>query len=109
MVCIGSLLRALVLRAAASAGRRRGPRILCGRAADVRVTPRHGHGHGWRGFRAVTGRMMLDSSDSASAAAAAAAEAVAGAVAGQVQPQRRAVGAVPQAHDGGYASGGWER
>jgi len=109
MVCIGSLLRALVLRAAASAGRRRGPRILCSRAADVRVTPRHGHGHGWRGFQAVTGRMMLDSSDSASAAAAAAAEAVAGAVAGQVQPQRRAVGAVPQAHDGGYASGGWER
>lgn len=110
MVCIGSLLRALVLRAAASAGRRRGPRILCGRAADVRVTPRHGHGHrhGWRGFRAVTGRMMLDSSDSASASAAAA-EAGAGAAAGQVQPQRRAVGAVPQAHDGGYASGGWER
>ena len=95
-----------MLRAAASAGRRRGPRILCSRAADVRVTPRHGHGHGWRGFRAVTGRMMLDSSDSASAAAA---EAGAGAVAGQVQPQRRAVGAVPQAHDGGYASGGWER
>ena len=95
-----------MLRAAASAGRRRGPRILCGRAADVRVTPRHGHGHGWRGFRAVTGRMMLDSSDSASAAAA---EAGAGAVAGQVQPQRRAVGAVPQAHDGGYASGGCER
>jgi len=30
-------------------------------------------------------------------------------IAGQVQPQRRAVGAVPQAHDGGYASGGWER
>jgi protein phosphatase 1L len=54
--------------------------------------------------------MMLDSSDSASAAAAAAAaEAGAGAVAGQVQPQRRTVGAVPQAHDGGYASGGWER
>ena len=50
--------------------------------------------------------MMLDSSDSASAAAA---EAGAGAVAGQVQPQRRAVGAVPQAHDGGYASGGCER
>ncbi|AQK70074.1 putative protein phosphatase 2C 76 [Zea mays] len=73
MVCIGSLLRALVLRAASSAGRRRGPRILCGRATDVRVTPRHGHG--WRGFRAVTGRMMLDSSESASSAAAAAAEA----------------------------------
>nr|ACF85327.1 unknown [Zea mays] len=107
MVCIGSLLRALVLRAASSAGRRRGPRILCGRATDVRVTPRHGHG--WRGFRAVTGRMMLDSSESASSAAAAAAEAGAGAVAGQAQPQRRAVGAVPQAHDGGYASGGWER
>lgn len=101
-----------MLRAAASAGRRRGPRILCGRAADVHVTPRHGHGHGWRGFRAVTGRMMLDSSDSPSAsaaAAAAAAEAGAGAGAGQVQPQRRAVGVVPQAHDGGYASGGWER
>lgn len=99
MVCIGSLLRALVLSAAASAGRRRGPRILCGHEADVRVTPRHGHG--WRRFRAVTGRMMLDSSDCASAAAAA--------ETGQVQPQRRAVGAVPQAHDGGYASGGWER
>ncbi|AQK59376.1 putative protein phosphatase 2C 76 [Zea mays] len=99
MVCIGSLLRALVLSAAASAGRRRGPRILCGHEADVRVTPRHGHG--WRGFRAVTGRMMLDSSDCASAAAAA--------ETGQVQPQRRAVGAVPLAHDGGYASGGWER
>lgn len=98
MVCIGSLLRALVLRAAASAGRRRG--VLCGRAADVRVTPRHGHG--WRGFRAVAGRMMLDSSDPASPAAAAA-------EAGQVQPQRRAAGAVTQAHDGGYASGGWER
>lgn len=98
MVCIGSLLRALVLRAAASAGRRRG--VLCGRAADVRVTPRHGHG--WRGFRAVAGRMMLDSSDPTSPAAAAA-------EAGQVQPQRRAAGAVPQAHDGGYASGGWER
>uniref|UniRef100_K3YTH0 protein-serine/threonine phosphatase n=1 Tax=Setaria italica TaxID=4555 RepID=K3YTH0_SETIT len=100
MVCIGSLLRALVLRAAASAGRRRGPRVLCGgRAADVRVTPRHGYG--WRGFRAVAGRMMLDSSDPASPAAAA--------DAGQVQPQRRAAGAVAQAHDGGYASGGWER
>jgi len=99
MVCIGSLLRALVLRAAASsAGRRRGPRVLCGRAADVRVTPRHGYG--WRGLRAVAGRMMLDSSDPASPAAA---------EAGQVQPQRRAAGAVPQAHDGGYASGGWER
>jgi protein phosphatase 1L len=91
-----------VLRAASSAGRRRGPRVLCGgRAADVRVTPRH-HGHGWRGFRAVAGRMMLDSSsDPASPAAAAGA--------GQVQPQRRAAGAVAQAHDGGYASGGWER
>ena len=101
MVCIGSLLRALVLRAAAaSAGRRRGPRVLCGgRAADVRVTPRHGR-HGWRGLRAVAGRMMLDSSDPASPAAA---------EAEQVQPQRRAAGAVPQAHDGGYASGGWER
>ncbi|PAN05187.1 hypothetical protein PAHAL_1G120600 [Panicum hallii] len=99
MVCIGSLLRALVLRAAASsAGRRRGPRVLCGRAADVRVTLRHGYG--WRGLRAVAGRMMLDSSDPASPAAA---------EAGQVQPQRRAAGAVPQAHDGGYASGGWER
>ncbi|CAN6251035.1 unnamed protein product [Urochloa humidicola] len=102
MVCIGSLLRALVLRAAASAGRRRGPRVLCGRAADVRVTPRHGYG--WRGFRAVAGRMMLDSSDPASPAVAAAE-----AAAGQVQPQRRAAGAVAQAHDGGYASGGWER
>ncbi|KAF8676608.1 hypothetical protein HU200_046919 [Digitaria exilis] len=45
---------------------------------------------------------MLDSSDPTSPAAAAA-------EAGQVQPQRRAAGAVPQAHDGGYASGGWER
>ncbi|XP_062223604.1 probable protein phosphatase 2C member 13, mitochondrial [Phragmites australis] len=105
MVCIGSLLRALVLRAGASAGRRRGPRVLCGRAADVRVTPRHG----WRGFRAVAGaggRMILDSSDSAAAAAA---EAGAGAAQVQPQPQRRSAGALPQAHDGGYASGGWER
>jgi protein phosphatase 1L len=106
MVCIGSLLRYLVLRAAASGagGRRRAARVLCGRAADVRVTRRHG----WRGFRAVVGvrdKMMMDSSDSAAAAAAA----EVGAGSGQVQPQRRAAGAVAQAHDAAYASGGWER
>ncbi|GJM90771.1 hypothetical protein PR202_ga07082 [Eleusine coracana subsp. coracana] len=102
MVCIGSLLRALVLRAASAGagGRRRAPRVLCGRAADVRVT----HRHLWRGFRA-RGRMMLDSSDSAAAAAAA----EVGAGSGQVQPQRRAAGALAQAHDAAYASGGWER
>ncbi|KAK3152651.1 hypothetical protein QOZ80_2BG0161760 [Eleusine coracana subsp. coracana] len=104
MVCIGSLLRALVLRTASAGagGRRRAPRVLCGRAADVRVT----HRHLWRGFRAVAGargRMMLDSSDSAAAAAEV------GAGSGQVQPQRRAAGALAQAHDAAYASGGWER
>uniref|UniRef100_A0ACD5YSQ4 Uncharacterized protein n=1 Tax=Avena sativa TaxID=4498 RepID=A0ACD5YSQ4_AVESA len=94
MVCIGSL-RALVLRAAAGAGRRRGARVLCGRAVDACVTPRA------RGFRAVAGaraKMMLDSSDSDSAAPA-----------GQLQLQRRAATAGPQPQDGGYASGGWQR
>ncbi|KAL5208873.1 hypothetical protein ABZP36_033308 [Zizania latifolia] len=108
MVCIGSL-RALVLRAAAAAGRRRWPRVLCGGgrgAADACVTPRSFVRHGWRGLRAATGaRMMLDSSSADSAASAPSA-------AGQVQPQRRAVGAVALAQDGGaggYASGGWAR
>jgi protein phosphatase 1L len=98
MVCIGSL-RALVLRAAAGAGagRRRGARVLCGRAVDACVTPRA------RGFRAVAGaraaKMMLDSSDADSAAAPA----------GQLQLQRRAAAAVAQPQDGAYASGGWQR
>jgi protein phosphatase 1L len=99
-----------VLRAAASGagGKRRAPRVLCGRATDVRVTRRHG----WRGFRAVVGvrdKMMMDSSDSAAAAAAAEVGAGSGQVQVQVQPQRRAAGAVAQAHDAAYASGGWER
>uniref|UniRef100_A0A0D9XB60 protein-serine/threonine phosphatase n=1 Tax=Leersia perrieri TaxID=77586 RepID=A0A0D9XB60_9ORYZ len=51
--------------------------------------------------------MMLDSSSSSDSAAADAA-----ALGGQVQPQRRAVGAVAHAQDGGaggYTSGGWAR
>uniref|UniRef100_A0ACD5Z4P4 Uncharacterized protein n=1 Tax=Avena sativa TaxID=4498 RepID=A0ACD5Z4P4_AVESA len=95
MVCIGSL-RALVLRAAAGAGRRRGGRVLCGRAVDACVTPRA------RGFRAVAGaraKMMLDSSSDSDSAAPA----------GQLQLQRRAVTAGAQPQDGGYASGGWQR
>lgn len=93
MVCIGSL-RALVLRAAAGAGRRRGSRVLCGRAVDACVTPRA------RGFRAVAGaraKMMLDSSSDSDSAAPA----------GQLQ--RRTAAAVAQPQDGGYASGGWQR
>ncbi|KQJ94271.1 probable protein phosphatase 2C member 13, mitochondrial [Brachypodium distachyon] len=102
MVCISSL-RALVLRAAAGASRRRGSRVLCGRAVDACVTPRT-RGHGWRGFRAVAGartKMMLDSSDSDPASAV-----------GQLQLQRRAAAAGAQPQDGGaggYASGGWQR
>ncbi|XP_051194077.1 probable protein phosphatase 2C member 13, mitochondrial [Lolium perenne] len=97
MVCIGSL-RALVLRAAAGAGagRRRGARVLCGRAVDACVTPRA------RGFRAVAGaraNMMLDPSSDADSAAPA----------GQLQLQRRTAAAVAQPQDGGYASGGWQR
>ncbi|KAF0934424.1 hypothetical protein E2562_025516 [Oryza meyeriana var. granulata] len=105
MVCIGSL-RALLLRAAGVGGRR-WPRVLCGgraAAVDARVlTPRalvRGQQHGWRGLQAAAGtgaRMMLDSSSDSAAA-------------GQVQPQRRAAGAVAHAQDGGaggFASGGW--
>uniref|UniRef100_A0A0D9VED3 protein-serine/threonine phosphatase n=2 Tax=Leersia perrieri TaxID=77586 RepID=A0A0D9VED3_9ORYZ len=94
MVCIGSLRRALVLRAAGGSRRRLlfSPRALlcCG-----------GHdGWWWRGLRAAAGgssRMMLDSDSAAG---------------GQGQPQRRAVGVVAHAQDGGaggYASGGWAR
>nr|AIA78392.1 protein phosphatase 2C [Oryza sativa Japonica Group] len=105
MVCFTSLGRTLplLLRATATTT----PRFLLARAlsgsvgggatVDTRALLRRHSG--WGGLR-VAARMMLDSSDSASAA-------------GQMQPQQRSAGAVAcSAQDGGaagYASGGWSR
>ncbi|XP_006648509.3 probable protein phosphatase 2C member 13, mitochondrial [Oryza brachyantha] len=98
MVCAGSLRALLLLRLR---GRRLPRAVLCCRGGGGAVvggapvlTP--AAFLRWRGLRAAAAsRMMLDSSSDSAA--------------GQVQPQRRAAGAVAHAQDGGYASGGWAR